>query len=261
MKIKNSKTGQVLLISLMLVATVVTVMLASSFTSVSNTQITKLEEENQKALAAAEAGIEKALQQKSGSVNIGSLSNLGNYTGTATIDNTYNKTIFSSPLMQKNENYTFYLADKDTFTNPYNGNLTVYYGSQSSCSDIALEITVIYDDSATTGYDVKKYVADIGNKFASDTDDIGVNSGATKEDQAYNCNFPINISAYQNPKIMFIQTFFNSTKYAFDGGINVIKPQGSFVNSQATSNSGVSKKIQLFQSYPQIPSDFFMTNL
>ena len=72
---KNQK-GQILLITIMLVATVLTVVLAVTFKSTSETQITKLEEQSQKALTAAEAGIEAALQQESGSVSIGSLPGL-----------------------------------------------------------------------------------------------------------------------------------------------------------------------------------------
>ena len=59
------KRGQILLITVMLLATVMTIVLSVSFKSVTETQITKLEEESQKALAAAEAAIEVALKNNS----------------------------------------------------------------------------------------------------------------------------------------------------------------------------------------------------
>jgi hypothetical protein len=45
----NMKKGQVLLIVVMLLATALTVALTSTYQSVTETQLTKLEEENQKA--------------------------------------------------------------------------------------------------------------------------------------------------------------------------------------------------------------------
>ena len=70
----RSQQGQVLLITIMLLATVLTVVLAVTFKSTTETQLTKLEEESQKALAAAEAGVEVAIKQNVGSsVSIASL--------------------------------------------------------------------------------------------------------------------------------------------------------------------------------------------
>ena len=50
---KNEK-GQVLLITIMLLAAAVTVVMTIAFNSTTETQITKLEEDSQKALSAAE---------------------------------------------------------------------------------------------------------------------------------------------------------------------------------------------------------------
>ena len=58
----KSQKGQILLITVMLLATVMTIVLSVSFKSVTDTQVTKLEEESQKALAAAESAIEVALK-------------------------------------------------------------------------------------------------------------------------------------------------------------------------------------------------------
>ncbi|MBI1862574.1 hypothetical protein HYS00_00470, partial [Candidatus Microgenomates bacterium] len=60
----TKESGQILLITLLVMATIVTVVFTVSFTSRTTTQTTKLEEENQKALAAAEASIQVALKKK-----------------------------------------------------------------------------------------------------------------------------------------------------------------------------------------------------
>ncbi|MEO0070141.1 MAG: hypothetical protein ABIK18_05040, partial [candidate division WOR-3 bacterium] len=78
-----NQKGQILLITVMVLATVITVVLSLSFKSTIETQTTKLEEEAQRALAAAEAGIEAALKQQ-GTVDISLLPGLSDFTGQAT---------------------------------------------------------------------------------------------------------------------------------------------------------------------------------
>ena len=53
----KSKRGQILLITVMVLATIMTVVLSVSFQSVTETQTTKLEEDSQNALAASGAAI------------------------------------------------------------------------------------------------------------------------------------------------------------------------------------------------------------
>jgi len=62
---QNREKGQVLLITIMLLAAAITVVMTIAFTATTETQITKLEEDSQKAMAAAEAALEAAIQQKS----------------------------------------------------------------------------------------------------------------------------------------------------------------------------------------------------
>ncbi|MFZ1549746.1 MAG: hypothetical protein WAT44_04755, partial [Microgenomates group bacterium] len=43
-------------------------------------------------------------------------------------------------------------------------------------------------------------------------------------------------------------------------GTSTLQASGQTVTSQATTRTGVTKKVQLFQSYPQIPAEFFFTS-
>jgi hypothetical protein len=254
---RNKQTeGQVLLLSLMLIATVLTVFLSVSFKSTTETQITKLEEENQKALAAAEAGIEAALKQ--GTItNIGALSaDLNGYSGVATCDTSYNKTYFISPLLQKDKQYTFYFADynasSNSFSNYWSGNLTVYFMSGSD--PVALELTTIGNSGTIT-----HYLLDPDNL-------IPANSGKTPV-TSYNY-YSLNGVAFSrksisislsNTKLVIARVFSSSTKIGLDGGGTILKSQGKTCTSTATSTTST-KKVILFQSYPQIPADFFVTS-
>ncbi len=257
---KNHKSGQVLLITIMLIAVLLTVVLTVTFTSRTETQLTKLEEENQKALAAAEAGIEAALKS-GGTVAIDSLSGLEAFSGSATVTTTVSPT-FLSPLTLKNQQFTFYLADYSggSFSNPFNGDIVIYYGKSSDeCTTIALEITTVNGNSPN--FDLQRVVSDGGNLLGSGNGVYGGTTNRTIDGATFNCKTTgLSISPSTQPKFILVRALFGDTRVGFDGQSNNLRSQGRYVNSTATTTTGVTKKVQLFQSHPQIPADFFVTS-
>lgn len=255
------KKGQALLIAIMLLATVITIALAITYRSTTDIQLTKLEEESQKALAAAEAGIEAALRTNT-DVTIASL-NLGvGFSGSATIDDTSTRTTFVTPNIKKDGQYTFYLAKYDpstnTFTtngaNRYNGNLTFYFGTEggkncSSDTPPALELTLI-----KVGGAIERKLIDPCDRIG--TSDLSTTKNGTLDGTSF--NFYTETLAFSNEKIMFIRVFYEDTKIGIKGN-NALPLEGRIIVSQATSPGGVTKKVQLFQSYWQIPAEFFVT--
>lgn len=134
----NKQRGQILLITVMLIATILTVVLAVTFKSTTETQLTKLEEESQKALSAAEAGVELALQQ--GYIDIGALPEFSGkgIQGSAKISD-LTDTKFVSPLLKKDQQYSFYLSDYPSFSQKFNGPIALYLDSESSdCPSIEM---------------------------------------------------------------------------------------------------------------------------
>lgn len=264
----NKKSGQVLLITVMLLAVVLTITLAVTFRSNTETQLTKLEEESQKSLAAAEAGVEAALSLSPGQSisNIGNLPGLSGFTGLANVSTTKpgSRSQFVTPLLQKDQQYTFYLADYKTFNSPYTGSLTVYYDSESAgCSNIALELTLIYNYNPALNNQpsIKKFVADVGVKITS-SGSIGSGTGGTVDNQTFSCRAALgSIGPTYNPaNVLIVRTLFAPTKLGFDGGVSPLPIQGKYITSTATSNSNITKSVLLFQSYPQIPAEFFVTS-
>jgi len=261
-KLKNkNERGQVLLLTMMLVATVLTVFLSMSFKSTTETQVTRLEEESQKALAAAEAGIEAALKSDT-TVTIGeeggALSSLSGYSGSALCSETYDKNYFVSPLVQKDEQYTFFLGDYPGFADSYDQGLTLYYGTENSCDEVSLELTIIYDADNK----IKHYVSDSGNLFTSNVNEVfGSATGGTIENIKFNCNTTtFNLAGFPGAKLLVVRVFNNPTKLGFQGTVgSSFNPQGKICYSSATSST-VTKKVTLFQSYPQIPAEFFVTS-
>ena len=248
--------GQVLLITIMLLATVLTVVLAVTFKSTTETQLTKLEEDSQKALAAAEAGVEVALKQNVGdSVPIASLPNFSGtgFTGEATVG-VIQDTKFVSPLLQKDQQYTLYLSDYPSYTNPLNSNLTVSFMSeQQACPGPALELTFV-----STTNTVTRRLVDPCNQIDKPSQDLGTTANPPPLG-GYSFAYKTDSIPVSSQAILIVRTLSASTRVGLEAQAT-LPAQGKYVTSEAKHPSGVSKKVQLFQSYPQIPAEFFVTS-
>lgn len=265
--LKNKKRrGQVLLIAVMLLATVITVVMTIAFNTTTETQVARLEADSQKALAAAEAGIDAVIKQ---SVNSGVLVNItdlnsGQFASQGITGNAQVKgeasPYFVSPLLQKDEQYTFYLSDYPGFGNPWSGNLHLYFVSETGCP--SFEVTIIKADYSQERYvyntcsspDTINTETHPENKTLTSQITTVIDSTSFK----YRTSTPILISG---DFVAFIRVLGGRTKIGFqDVDLKVLPIQGKTVESEARTASGVVKKVQLFQSFPQIPSNFFMTS-
>lgn len=259
----KKQSGQVLLLTVMLLATAITVVLATSFSSISNTQTTKLEEENQRALAAAEAGLEAVLRRGiiAGSVNLSELNLGGGISGQATVSAEASGE-FISPLLQKDEQYTFYLSEPATdaegvadFSNlqtAYNNQLiTICFGANT-----ALELTLVKTD-----YSVKRFAV---NPADSEIIQNGTSASGTITNcptgETFTNQFDLTDGDVgSNNLLLIIRLINNGEKIGLKGGAD-FPFQGKTIVSTANTAAGITKKVQLFQSYPQIPAEFFVTS-
>lgn len=245
--------GQMLLILVMIMAVALTVVLTMTFTTRTDTQLTKLEEENQKALAAAEAGIEQSL--KSGSA-ISDLAT-GNFatalsSGSTSISTSATDT-FTSPTLTSGEAYTTYLGTYTAGSPPTIGastatNIVVCYGAGT-----ALDIALVKNSAPQ----VKHYVADVPG-----AGELITGSGKLSETSCPDTSFPhaVTIPAADvgvDGKFLVVRAIGASTRLSISK--TGLPAQGRTVSSQVTTKSQVTKKVQLFQSYPQIPAEFFFT--
>jgi hypothetical protein len=60
-------------------------------------------------------------------------------------------------------------------------------------------------------------------------------------------------------RLIIVKVLFNGSKLFFSRNSD-FPLQGKAATSDVTSQTGVSKKVYLFQTYPQIPADFFNTS-
>lgn len=255
---KASQSGQILLIVILLSAILLTTALSLSQISTQETRVAKLEEESKKAFAAAEAGIEARLKSDS-NINIASIlpGGSGIISGEATMEE-ISKPNFVTPVLRKDEAYTFYLANYDknynSFNNYFSGYLTFYLtGSSSSCP--ALELNIISNNNTITRKLIDpcdQVAGDLDSKIS--TQDGSFNLEGTTFNYRTSASIPIN-----NTKLIIGRVLFAETKIGIEASVS-LPPQGKTFTSSATTSTGVSKKIQLFQSYPQIPTEFFVTS-
>lgn len=266
------RRGQILLIVIMLLATTLTVVLSLSFRSVTETKLTKLEEENQRAIAAAESAIEQALKTSdlSGEVSFSTLGlsfeGINNDSSNVVLDpTTYN--YFVTPLLLKDDQYVYYLDDYSPTTNqflaaPFTGNLDFYIQStEGSGHEMAVELTFLSD--SVSDPKILRYLLDpnsivdvgTGGK-ARTTMTVGTyNLGNT----VFNYKTQASVPTPSGAKILIVRVLNYQTRVGIQGSSN-LKPQGRTIVANTKATAGGIKKIRFFQSYPQIPAEFFVSN-
>jgi hypothetical protein len=255
---KHSQSGQVLLIIVMILTTILAVTFSISFTSTTDTQTAKLEEESKRALAAAQAILEASIKNSVGTYTLGELglTNLSGFSGSATVMETTGN-VFITPLIQKDEQYTFYLSVYPALSTYSTLSTDVYLNSEANCPNgAAVELTYINSDNS-----LARSLIDPCDRVSKDSgSDLATTTGDTLNAVVFNhkTNAPISIS---NKKLVFIRALFTSTKVGIKEVLgNSLTSQGKITTAQAQGSGSVASTVSLFQSYPQIPSDFFVTS-
>jgi len=256
----NKRQGQTLLIVVMLLATILTVVITIAFNSTRESQNTKLEEDSQQALAAAQSGLEAALASGSSSATIsiadlaqGQLGGQG-ITGNADVKELAGN-YFITPLIPKDEQYTFYLAGYPSLSAPWSGNLNFYFGSEAGCP--VVELTVIKSDKT-----IQRSVYGPGGCSIPSFNNIS--QFASQVSSTYDgivFKYKTGSIPVTNGILILARVLNAQTKMVFeDASGGNLSLQGKTAESEARTKTGVSKKIQMFQSYPQLPSNFTATS-
>lgn len=313
MRSRQSRTesGQVLLLLIMVMGTLLIVAMTAIFQGTTDTQISGINQTSQRTLSAAEAGLESALlngeEGTFAELGLTSLSGI-DLAGSAVRIEEKREDLFTIPKLDPDSQYTFYLSEYNynpttgavSFGFPYGGKMAVYYTSdndQRDCTDVALEFMIVYDTNTSDGiYQVKTLIADAGNAIdpsltnpANVTDDDiffeAVPAGNNDLGEPYQCyTHDLDMADYPNARIMIIKSYLSSTKIGLttrkfqpsDSGLPAFTPQGKTITSTARSSgfgptptpggpevqtdTGVIRTATIFQSYPQIPAEMFVTS-
>ncbi len=286
---KLYKKGQALLIIVLLLATIITVVLAVSFTSRTETKVSKLQQDSDRSLAAAEAGLEAAINVSVTPApytfsHLGlELQGIDLENSTVKVESTTSN--FVSPLLSKDTQYTLYLThykNDGVFENepsPIGGkSLHLFYMSVENvtnilnvCDQVGLELTLVYGDGTVPSpYSQERHVVATGNNSDNTVSNPDITPSLINSHSINNTSFLCEAVLPNIPvsaKLLFVRlittSLNSSTRIGVDTGVGYtpnFPAQGKYFYSEAKTVSGISKKIQLFQSYPQIPSELFVTS-
>ena len=272
----GQQSGQILLVIVMLVATVITIVMATTFRSRTDTQITKLEEESQKALAAAEAGLESALreQQLTGSFESVALDssklNLTNLeAGGVDMSRSSAKceltqeTTYVSQVLGKDGQYSFYLAPyvSGVFGATYSsGSIRISFGQSGNCP--ALEVSIL----RPAGTVIRRFAmpACASSFLSAGSGVTTVTDGTTVGDIAFDHQVDIPEADLSGGALMVVRVLSGSSSFATKLGFqktdgSVLPAQRVRCESQAVTKAGVSRTVVSYQTLPQIPAELFIT--
>ena len=150
--IKNAgkQSGQALLVVVLIMVVSLTIGLSVASKSITNYKSSTEQAESQKALSAAEAGIEQAIKTQTstnGSVDM----KLSSFKTTVVDSSGQNILLNGGNVVSRDQGIDVWLSNYPNYSqpNPPVGNLTIYWGtSVDPCDDPALEVALIYGTTA-----------------------------------------------------------------------------------------------------------------
>lgn len=272
-----NQSGQALLIIVLVMVVALTIGLSVASRTITNLRNTREQASSQKALSAAEAGVEQAIKS---SANVA-----GNLNTTTSYNTTVSQVSGTAPFklnggnpLAKNDAIYVWLTAYSTnpanlWQNPWaptGGNLTIYWGDNSgACNNAALEISVI--SGSKTNPTMSRYGVDpcaaraSSNQFSTCSSSPPPNTTPTLI-----CSSTTQIggkSFYYKATVAITNGLLVRVNPLYDGaymaasGDKALPNQGSIITSTGTTNanttSSTTRKITVFQGYPEIPAEFF----
>ncbi|MCX7997236.1 MAG: hypothetical protein N2691_05825 [Patescibacteria group bacterium] len=296
---RSSNSGQVLLLLIMVLGTLLIVGMTAIFQTSTQTQIGGINQQSQLTITAAEAALEKALLEgRSGSFADLGLSNLGGIN----VDNSFVEISefpvkqFSTKRLNKDEQYMFYLSQYTPefpyFDRQYLIGFQVLYDSPTgTCEDVSLVMTLVYDKDSDYIYEAETFISDAGDKIYRGTTNRDIfkcvisddptcvegEGGGNIDGYEYACATKIiDTGEYESAKFILVQNYFGPTRIGFKtDGTSQFPPQGRTIKAIAraalavtpgagtpvpTAQAGLTRVAEIFQSYPQFPADFWVTS-
>lgn len=244
--------GQILLIVILVIIVASTVGLSLASRSITSLRSSTEEAESQKALAAAEAGIERTIQ---GSIPIAVQgSNPSNNSSYTTQFTSVNGAIFlmnGDNLIPKDEGADLWLStyssvQASNYGSPWTGDLTVYWGNSSTaCNNSALEIIIVLGPKNNPV--LKKYAYDPCPTRQSENHFSVPAIGGTIVGKTF--YYKATISSISSALIARIIPIYGDTYVGIQGSV-ALPLQGYKIDSIGTSGQA-SRKITVFKGYPQ----------
>ncbi len=259
----NKERGQVLLIIILVMVVALTVGLSVISRTITNLRTSREEATSQKALSAAEAGIEQVLKTVIPIPAGTSFSGEANTTYGATVNQVLGTEVLvnGGNVVPKDDGADIWLVDHNAdgtpnYSTPWTGNLTIYWGDTAgACNNAAIEIAVISGTLASPVLKRDAYdpcPARRGNNNFSSSSPGGVVSGKSF---AFSAALPLITSGL----VARVVPLYASSSIGVAGSV-ALPSQGFIIDSTGVSE-GTTRKINVFKGYPQLPVQYFLYGL
>lgn len=271
---KTAQSGQIVLITLLVLAIAVTVALSLISRTTTDTSITTQVEESSRAFSAAEAGIEEALRTGVGTNNATVLTAGVTYSvNVSSIGQAAGLYEFSKKTLQGSTE-TVWLVEHDAAsltgalleTPTYKGSfIDVCWGRQSAADIPALVATVLYKEQSDGSYRTVKAAFDPSatrattNKFSAPNIAGGCGGSVSTEYKARLTFATLNPSIDPNLDTLIalrIRPVYYDTRFVVDSGLQTLPLQGNRIESTGSTIGGTNRKIVVYQQY-RSPSTIF----
>lgn len=271
-RLLKNQSGQALLIVVLVLVIALTVSLSVASRSIINLKNSQDQASSQKALSAAEAGVEQAIKSQNQAKlagGFGGAENTNYQTSVASIsgsvkfiingtDNRINAVKKGNPAYI----WTTIYSASNPWLNPWSGTLTISWGDGGTCASNtvpALEVSVINGSTA----DYKTAVLSL-QKFAYDpcsTRTNGFDSGSVANGSAFTnpkLAYHVALPSINNVYLVSVNPLYADTHVGVSiGASNPSLPyQGANIDSTGTDGQ-VQRRDFVFQGFPQIPADLF----
>lgn len=258
-----NQKGQALLIIVLVMVVALTVGLSVASRTIINLRNSSDQASSQQALSAAEAGIEKAIVSGNTANVAGSFSGNSSYTTTiASVSGTSAFLLNGGNLVPKDDATYVWITPYSSnpavqWTSAWTGNLTLYWGDSSgSCSNAALEISII--NGPKNAPTITRYALDpCAARTGSNNFTLANASPFSISGKTLNYRTVISVS---NGLLVRINPIYAGA-YIGTSGSTALPDQGSVITSTGTSNSSTTRKVTVFQGYPEIPAELFPYSL
>lgn len=266
----KANSGQAIIIILLVAAVGLTVGISLISRSVTDVRISRQEEEQARAFSAAEAGIEKAIEQGEGisreefgdaeySVKATDLGKEAGFVFPKAVDQGDIKTVW---LVEHADGSPSRAAGEFIGTA-----IDLCWGNTDQEADLeetpALEATLIYEEGGV--YKVSKAVFDPNSVRATTQNNftvaVGGCSGVISAEQSYDFPFKGTISGITGPYALRLKLIYNNDKAQMLGvlGNDILPSQGTIYDSTAVVGSGddlVTSRVQQVQYHDAPPGIF-----
>lgn len=270
---RQKQAGQILLIVVLAAVVSLTVGLSAVSRTITNTRVTTEEANSQKALSAAEAGIEELVNNSSLLATGGlskDLSNNARYDATAQPVDGTQFLINDGNLVLKDDGADIWLSDYPNFDGTrWSGNLSILWDNNDGCGVSgsqevapAIEVVIIQGDNRDSPNMIRQVFDPCGRINNSSFSNLSVGTRTiSARSQAFDYGVTVNIPAFpQGPGfIARVVPLFANGVLGVRGSVGL--PSQGFVIDSVGSSGNTKRTIRVFRGFPKVPIEYFPYNI